>query len=245
MVKKTIKKLKIKKIVKIMKKGGADIIGEQTKKSSMASSLSNSIPISNFNSEVIIESIKELFRLAQNGEELKKKVVNEIENKVNDLNPEDSPFLFQLKETALELLANINNYIEKCIEILMSNKIDNKKKNWYKMVLASDLICYLPEPVIKLISQKIEGALNNIENRGNILSASDKVSNNAFKNMLEILKSIFDIYYKICAIKNKIANIYLAIEEKNKDSNQTAGGLRKIKTKKIKRRYFRYKNLKY
>ena len=115
----------------------------------------------------------------------------------------------------------------------MANNIDKKKKNWYKMVLASDLICYLPEPVIKLISQKINGALNNIENNGNILSASNNVSNNAFKNILEILKSIFDIYYKICAIKNKIANIYLAI-----DKAPALGGMRKkkIKTRKIKRR---------
>jgi hypothetical protein len=238
MVKKTIKKLKIKKIVKTtIKRGGAEEVSNKI--------LSDGITIpgikeGNFNYQVIFKSIKELFRLAQNGEELKKKVVNEIENKVNDLNPEDSPFLFQLKETALELLANINNYIEKCIEILMANDIDKKKKNWYKMVLASDLICYLPEPVIKLISQKIDGALNNIENKGNILSASDKVSNNAFKNMLEILKSIFDIYYKICAIKNKIANIYLAIDKKE-GGEKAEGGMRKkkIKTKKIKRRYIK------
>ena len=41
---------------------------------------------------------------------------------------------------------------------------------------------------------------------------------------------IFDIYYKICAIKNKIANIYLAIDKK--DETVSGGmGKKKIKTK--------------
>lgn len=225
MVKKTIKKYKIKRVIRKIKKGGSKIgnnlgiIPQNTfsnKQNHFLNPSNFSEENDKFNYKVIFNSIKELLHLAQNGKELKQRIVTEIEDKVNDLNPEDSPFLFQLKETALELLSNINNYIEKCTEIMMANNIDNKKKNWYKMVLASDLICYLPEPVIKLISQKVESALSKISGRNTILSASDKVSNNAFKNMLEILKSIFDIYYKICAIKNKIANIYLAIEKKKK-----------------------------
>lgn len=250
MVKKTIKKYKIKRVIRKIKKGGSKIgnnLGNiqntfTNKQNQILNSSRFSEENDKFNYKVIFNSIKELLHLAQNGKELKQRIVTEIEDKVNDLKPEDSPFLFQLKETALELLSNINNYIEKCTEIMMANNIDNKKKNWYKMVLAADLICYLPEPVIKLISQKVESALSKISGRNTILSASDKVSNNAFKNMLEILKSIFDIYYKVCAIKNKIANIYLAIEKKEPEKNEFhSGGMRikKIKTKKIKKRYLK------
>lgn len=239
MVKKTIKKYIIKKV---KKKGGAgNFLEEEKNRMDYNSSVFKNNYNNNFNLEVIIKSLKELLILSQNSKELKNKIINQVENKVNELKPEDSPFLFQLKETSLELLENINNYIEKCIEIMMANNINQQKKNWYKIVLASDLVCYIPTPIIKLLSEKVNNTLIKIENNNDtFLSASDKVSNNAFRNMLEILKSIFDIYYKICAIKNKLANIYLAID--NKENLKKQGGWKKtkIKTKKFKKKYYKY-----
>ena len=111
MVKKTIKKYIIKKVKK--KRGAGNFLEEEKYRMDYNSSVFKNNYNNNFNLEVIIKSLKELLILSQNSKELKNKIINQVENKVNELKPENSPFLFRLKETSLELLENINNYIEK------------------------------------------------------------------------------------------------------------------------------------